>query len=75
MAKVSARLPDGVHEQACKGMGIWASMGKLARAEEERARMAREVQWLVHVSGRNLVRRGDLATIQMPTNIAISYHS
>ena len=46
-----------------EGVGQAARRRAWARAEEERARMDREAQWLVRVSGRNLVRRGDLATI------------
>ena len=46
-----------------EGLGQAGKRRAWARAEEERSRLDREAQWLVQVSGRNLVRRGDFPTL------------
>ena len=46
-----------------EGIGQAGKRRAWARAEEERARLDREAQWLGRTTGRNLVRRGDFPTL------------
>ena len=46
-----------------EGQGQAGKRRQWARVEEERARLEREAQWLVKVTGRNLARRGEFPSI------------
>ena len=46
-----------------EGQGQAGKRRQWARAEEERARLEREAQWLVKVTGKNLARRGDFPSL------------
>ena len=46
-----------------EGQGQAGKRRQWARVEEERARLEREAQWLVKVTGRSLARRGEFPSI------------
>ena len=46
-----------------EGQGQAGKRRQWAGVEEERARLEREAQWLVKVTGRNLARRGEFPSI------------
>ena len=48
---------------AGEGQGQAGKRRQWARVEEERARLEREAQWLVKVTGRNLAKRGEFPPI------------